>query len=107
MSIADAFSDVPVASPLCMANSELMETNVVSDEVENGMQDDCAATDDSGCPSSSGSRDTVQDCTLTSSYHNVEQGTSSQKSDGDERIAKTATIPQQLLLSHPREVKIS
>ena len=66
MSIADAFSDVPVASPATMANSELMETNVVNDEVENGMQDDCVYTDDSGCLSSSGSGDTVQDCTLTS-----------------------------------------
>ena len=64
-SIVDAFSDVLVASPVTMANSELMKTNVKSDEMENGVQDVRAATDDLGCPSSSGSGDTVQVCTLT------------------------------------------
>ena len=81
---------VPVALPVTMVNSDMMETNVVCDEVENGVQVDCAATDDLGCPSSSGSGDRVQDCTLTSNHHNVEQGTSSQKFDGDEQSATSS-----------------
>ena len=45
MSIVDAFSSVPVASPVMMADSELM-ANI--DEVENGMQNDSTVSDGTG-----------------------------------------------------------
>jgi len=45
MSIAEAFSDVPGASPITMTDSELFENN---DEAENRVQNDLATTDDTG-----------------------------------------------------------
>jgi len=59
ISIVDAFADVPVASPVMIDGSELMEN--VSDETENGVQNGPIASDDTRCPCSSGS-DTVHPC---------------------------------------------
>ena len=68
MSIADAFADVPVALPVMIEGSESMEN--MSDETDNGVQNGPTATNDTGCPPSSGSNDS-QDSASTS---NKEQG---------------------------------
>ena len=75
MSIADAFSDVPVASPVMMVDSELMAN---MDEVENGVQNDSTVTDDTG---SSGCD---HDSALTS---NVDQRTNSQNFDDNGTVS--------------------
>ena len=75
MSITNAFSDVPVASPVMIDGSESMEN--VSDETENCVQNGPTATDDTRCPYSSGSDDS-QVSALTSTK---ELETSGQKSN--------------------------
>ena len=73
-------SDVPVALPVMIDDSELIEN--VDNKTENEVQNGPTATDDTRCPCSSGCDDS-QVSALTS---NNEVGTSSQKSnDNDEQ----------------------
>jgi len=72
MSIADAFSDVPVASPVMIPDSELIGNG---DVVENEMQNDPTATDDTG---SSGCND---DSAFIS---NADQSNNAQSSDDND-----------------------
>ena len=75
MSIAEAFTDVPVATHVMIGDSELMKH---SDEIEDKMRSGFIATDGARSPSDSSD---IPDSTLAS---NKEQMTSSQTSNGDD-----------------------
>jgi len=78
MSIADAFSDVPVASPVMIDGSESMGN--VSDETENEVQKGPTATDDTRSPCSSG----CDDSQVSALMSNKEVRTSSQQSSNND-----------------------
>ena len=85
MSIADAFSDVPVASGVMIDGSELKEN--VSDETENEVQNSPTATDDTKCPCSSG----CDDSQVSAMPSNKEVETSSQKSSDNDAQGSSTT----------------
>ena len=101
MSIADAFSDVPVASPVMIHGSESMEN--VSDETENEVQNGPTATDDTKCPCSSGCNDSQ----VSSLMSNKEVGTSSQKSSDNDPQGNTRSSDSTTATSQVREMEIS
>ena len=76
--ILEEASDVPVASPVMIDDSELIEN--VSDKTENEVQNGPTATDDTRCPCSSGCNDSQVSALML----NKEVGTSSQKSSDND-----------------------